>query len=440
MSIRDLDVMETPDVTRAHMKAIMGVGYDRFETRHRHKLGQLIDFEVSVTHSKYDGGKNFAFFRNITERKRAENFKKAILNSIPAEIAVLDRNGIIVAVNQPWRRFALDNSADGKPIASSEIGEDFISGFEKIAVDGAQDIAEGIRAVLDGRLKVFSRDYSCHSSLQQRWFSMNVVPLGDVEDCGIVITHTNITDRKILERESRERRAEMESLQKMHVAVQTASAVAHEINQPLLAIAAYSKAAFTMMKVNNPDYAEVSNAIEKCGKQALRAGQSIRDLMLFLNKGVFPSESFDLNKEVVEIADIAKSESSLSYTAILKLAQGLPLVLANRTHVHKVLLNLIHNGIDSMRESGVPSPAISLTISATKDNLFAQLTIEDNGVGIGKQEHHRLFEPFFTTKTHGMGMGLAISRSLIEENGGQLWFDPKESPGATFHLTLPFAP
>ena len=440
MGINDLDAMETPEITRARIKAIQEVGYARFETRHRHKQGYTVDFEVSVTHSKSDGGKNFAFFRDITERKKAEIFKKSIQNSIPAEIVVLDRNGIVVDVNEPWNRLAIDNCVDDKPMPSTAIGANYVSGFQTSAADGIQDVIDGIRAVQDGRLKLFSREYSCHSPRQQRWFSMNVVPLGDDVNNGVVVTRTDITDRKLLEREYGERRAEMDSLQKMHVAAQTALAVAHEINQPLFAIASYSKAARMMLKGDNPDYAEISNAVERCEEQSLRAGQSIRDLINFLNRGDSPRVPFNLNKEVVEIAGIAQTENSLGFHSIFKLAAGHPLVLANRTHVQKVLLNLIHNGIDSMQEAGVPLPTITLTTRTTKDDRFAQVTIKDNGLGIRKDEQHRLFEPFFTTKTNGMGMGLTISRSLIEENGGQLWVDPKESHGATFHLTLPLAP
>ena len=312
MTINDLDVVETRDDTRARLKRIREVGFDRFETRHRHKQGYIVDFEVSITSSRSGEQKNFAFFRDITKRKR-------------------------------------------------------------------------------------------------------------------------------LEKEVSERSAELESLQKLHIAAQTASAIAHEINQPLLAIASYSKAAFMMMKDKNPDFAEISNAIEKCGKQALRAGQSIRDLISFLNRRDFSKEAFDLNMEVIDIVGVVKSEQKLQFRSILNLAEGLPFVLANRMHVQKALLNLIHNGIESMQADGIPLPLISLSISTAKDSGFAQITIEDNGPGIRKEDHDKLFEPFYTTKADGIGMGLAISRSLIEENGGQLWIDPKEGPGAMFHLTLPFA-
>ena len=92
-----------------------------------------------------------------------------------------------------------------------------------------------------------------------------------------------------------------------------------------------------------------------------------------------------------------------------------------------------------MQAANIPQPIFTITIRTSKDNNFAHMTIKDNGPGIKKEDFHRLFEPFYTTKAKGIGMGLAISRSLIEENGGQLWVEPEEETGATFHLTLPLA-
>jgi two-component system, LuxR family, sensor kinase FixL len=114
-------------------------------------------------------------------------------------------------------------------------------------------------------------------------------------------------------------------------------------------------------------------------------------------------------------------------------------VRANRAHVQKVLLNLLHNSIEALQDAIVPQPAITVTVRTIKGKNVAEVTIQDNGPGIRKEDARHLFTPFFTTKTRGIGMGLAISRSLMEANGGQLWFEPQEEPGATFHLTLPFA-
>ena len=253
-------------------------------------------------------------------------------------------------------------------------------------------------------------------------------------------TNRDITERKKLEREIQEQRDEMEELQKLHVAAQTAAAIAHELNQPLLAIASYSGAARMLLQAEKPDLDKIRNAVEASERQAHRAGQSIRELLEFLSMKEFSIEPFDLNQEILGVLNSAKGEHELQFQAILQMEEGLPLVLASRSQVRKVLLNLLHNGIEAMQEAGVPQPAITVTVRTIKDKNVAQVTIRDNGPGFRDEDIQRLFQPFFTTKARGIGLGLAISRSLVEANGGQLWVDPEEKPGATFHLTLPFAP
>jgi two-component system, LuxR family, sensor kinase FixL len=253
-------------------------------------------------------------------------------------------------------------------------------------------------------------------------------------------TIQDITERKRLEKEILDRRNEMAELQKLHIAAQTASAFAHELNQPLLSIASYSEAALMLLNAPKPNLNKIRAAIEGSERQALRAGQSIRQLLDLLSMNEFPTESFDLNREILDALSVAKKEHELEFHSILRLEDGLPLVRANRTHVQKVLLNLLHNGIEAMQQAGVPLPAaLTVTVRTKKDDNLAQVTIQDNGPGFKTKDIKRLFEPFFTTKPSGIGMGLSISRSLIEANGGQLWADPQAGLGATFHLTLPFA-
>jgi C4-dicarboxylate-specific signal transduction histidine kinase len=242
-----------------------------------------------------------------------------------------------------------------------------------------------------------------------------------------------------MDKEAQERRTEMAELHTLHVAAQTAAAMAHEMNQPLLAIATYGEAAQILMKAENPDLDRIQKAINGCEQQALRAGQSIRELLEFLCVKEIRSEAFDLNQCIHEVLNVARMEHELHFECILRLEERMHFVRSNRSHVKKVLFNLLRNGIEAMQEAGIPLPFVTVTVCARNDGNIAQVTISDNGPGITAENAHRLFEPFFTTKPKGIGMGLAISRSLIEENGGQLWVDPQEGSGATFHLTLPFA-
>ncbi|OIR02282.1 sensor protein FixL [mine drainage metagenome] len=258
-------------------------------------------------------------------------------------------------------------------------------------------------------------------------------------DSPVRIIISDITERKSMEKEIQERRKEMDDLHMLHATSQTVAAIAHELNQPLLAIASYSSAALMLLNSEAPNLDKVRKAVDGCERQAHRAGKSIRDLLEFLNIQEFSTETFDLNAEIANALDVARSEHELGFECIFQKDEEIPLIRASRTHVQKVLLNLLHNGMEAMQEAGVPLPVILVTVKSIPGENVAQVTIRDNGPGIKEEDIYRLFKPFFTTKAKGIGMGLAVSRSLTETNGGKLWFESQAGSGAIFHLTLPFA-
>ncbi len=250
----------------------------------------------------------------------------------------------------------------------------------------------------------------------------------------------DISTRKRLERDLHEKRREMDTLQKVHVAGQTAAVIAHELNQPLLAIASYSKSALLMLQAPQLDAERLKKALVSCELQTHRAGESIRELLAFLSMSECPSEVFDINREVREMLANACAEHRIRVDSRLQLDQNLPPVKANRTHVQKALLNLFHNGIEAMESGSAGDPVLTVKTRTVQEPSVVQVSIGDNGPGFSPDHLKRLFDPFFTTKSSGIGMGLAISRTLVEANGGHLWLEPDASPGAQFHLTLPIAP
>ena len=374
---------------------------------------------------------------DITLRKQAEEvirqshdqLKRFILQA-PISIAMFDRNMNYLAVSDRWLKEYGHGYSDlvglNHYLAHPNMPDEWDNMHLQALAGTTVENKEVLWIQKDG---------------SKQWLHWVIQPWIDENEKigGIIFSAENITATKMLEVEIAERRNEIENLQKMHIAAQTASAIAHEMNQPLLAIASYSQAALMMMKTEEPDYAEISIAIERCEQQALRAGRSTRDIISFLRSKEFHTEPFDLRAEIIDIIDSTKSVHNLAFYSVLKFEESLPMVNASRTHLQKVLLNLIRNGLDAIQSAGVQLPVITVTLCMATDKHFAQLSIHDNGTGIKNETLPRLFEPFYTTKANGLGMGLAISRSLIEENGGQLWVDPQAEPGTTFHLTLPFA-
>ncbi len=440
MNIKDLDTPDSSQLAVDRMKRILSGERLTFEVENYHKDGHILPIEISASLIEVDGERFIqGFVRDITERKlAAEVIKKSreqlktFIHQAPICIAMLDIDMNYLAVSGRW-------------MEEYGRGYDDLVGRNHYAVHPNMPDEWKVvhQQALTGKTVENNDDLRVYSDGRKHWMRSTVTPWLDENNAvgGIIIFAEDITDSKLLELEMTKHRNEMEQLQKMQVAAQTASAVAHEVNQPLLAIAAYSRAALTMMKTKKPNCDEICNAIKQSEQQALRAGKSIRDILNFLQSTEFPTETFDFNQEIIDIIGMVKSENNMAFRSDLKLEKGLPFVRANRTHVQKVLINLIRNGIDAMEAAGVPLPAITVIVSTANDDTFAHMTIHDNGPGIQKENINRLFEPFFTTKENskGIGMGLAISRSLIEGNGGQLWFAPEEDSGATFHLTLPFA-
>ncbi len=255
----------------------------------------------------------------------------------------------------------------------------------------------------------------------------------------LIGTVKDISEQKRLEDEVQERRAEMEVLAKQQVAAQTAAAIAHELNQPLVSICAYSDAALRMLRGGTKNPEKLAHALEGAMEQAQRAGRTVHELLDFLHKGEVVSEPVDLNRVVHEALAIAEEGGYGRFTPVVELEPDLPPVLANRLQLQKVLVNLLHNGVEAMRAAGVPAAAITITVRTVAERNVAQVTVRDTGPGLDAETVHRIFEPFFTTKPSGIGLGLAISRALVEAHGGQLWADLETGPGATFHFTVPFA-
>lgn len=253
-------------------------------------------------------------------------------------------------------------------------------------------------------------------------------------------TAKDISLQKHLEKELQLRRLEMEQLVNQLVAGQTAAAIAHEINQPLVAISAYSEAALRMLEGGAKDPAKLKHALQGAMQQAQRAGQSLQELLELLHQGETPMEKIDLNQLIDEAISLAKTSWLHGFQATLELESKLPPVLANRLIIKKVLLNLLHNGIEAMRDLGSAKLAMSIVVRTHSEGKMAQVTVRDNGPGLAPEILENIFQPFFTTKPQGMGFGLPISKTLIESCGGKLWLDQAERPGATFHFTLPFAP
>ena len=248
----------------------------------------------------------------------------------------------------------------------------------------------------------------------------------------------DITEQKILEKKLEEQRAKAEHIFTQQVAAQTASAIAHEINQPLAAISAYSEVALHALESNSIDTSKLKRALEGCVEQAQRAGNSLHELLAFLQKDNLVKDQLNINEAVKEALNIAKSSGFGHFRTTLNLEKNIRPVLGSHTHVIKILVNLLRNAVEAMQGADIPAGEVIIKVRTNPEINMAHVSVQDNGPGLAPEIAKRIFEPFFTTKPTGIGLGLVVSRALAEANGGKLWVEPNEHEGTTFHFTLPF--
>jgi len=214
-----------------------------------------------------------------------------------------------------------------------------------------------------------------------------------------------------------------------------ASGLAHELNQPLTALTSYCGTAATLVNSLPSPEPRLGEILERAEEQAHRASQIIQHLRNFLSKGDDDKELLDLDKVIVEMIDFIKPELKNGHVKIEHHPGGCK-VMANKVQIEQVLVNLVLNSLDAIKSSGNTTGNIIVHTRQLPDETI-ETTVTDNGPGIDADMAGRMFNPFQTSRSSGMGMGLTISRSIIEAHGGKLWADVQRGNGALFGFSLP---
>jgi two-component system sensor kinase FixL len=214
-----------------------------------------------------------------------------------------------------------------------------------------------------------------------------------------------------------------------------AAALSHELNQPLTATTNYLAACQRMLDAPNPDLARIRQALNLATQQTQRSGEIIRRLRAFVTRGEVTRKLEHLGKLVEEASALALVGAKERGIDVRLSVSGVPLVMADRVQIQQVVLNLIRNAIEAMDASAVRR----LTISTEALEEVAQVTITDTGPGIPPEIEAQLFQPFVSTKREGMGIGLSVSRTIIEAHGGRLAPSANPEGGTIFRFSLPLA-
>ena len=247
----------------------------------------------------------------------------------------------------------------------------------------------------------------------------------------------DITERKLAEAALRDARADLERMARLTTMGELTASIAHEVNQPLAAIVTQSEAALRFLARGDPDLDETRDSLSSIRQDGMRAAQVIAGLRSLAKKSGPQMAKLDIDDAIRQVLAIARGEFS-RHNVVLRteLASGDRPILGDHVQLQQVLLNLIMNGVEAMK--GVTDRTRELTISSTLAEPSSVLvTVQDTGTGLDPAVAERMFQPFFTTKSDGLGMGLAICRSIVEAHGGRLSASPRAPHGADVRFTVP---
>ncbi len=242
----------------------------------------------------------------------------------------------------------------------------------------------------------------------------------------------DLTVRQMTEARLQELQSELVHISRLTSMGNMASALAHELNQPLSAIANYLKGSRRLLDQKGVDAAGLRDAIDKAADQALRAGDIIRRLRDFVSHGTTDVRGEPLVKLIEEAIALAMVGAS-AVRLHLAFSPEVEWVLADRVEIQQVMVNLIRNAIEAMSAGD----GQELTISTKPRGDMVMVSVADSGAGLSPEAAANLFKPFLTTKSHGMGVGLSISRTIVEAHGGEIWAENIPGGGAQFNFTLP---
>jgi len=368
--------------------------------------------------------------QGVSFNKR-ESHLRSILATVPDAMVVIDEMGRILSFSAAAEKMfgyaegevIGENVAMLMPSPDRERHDGYLSHYR----DTGERKIIGIGRVTTAR----HRDgytFPIELSIGEAWLDETRIFTGFVHD---------ITQRQKAELRLQDLQSELAHVGRVSEMGSLASSLAHELNQPLTAIANYCEAARDLLPAegNDESLALVREALDEAAKETIRAGQIVQRLREFVRPGEADRRVESLARLVTEanaLALVGTREHGIEVQ--VQLDPRADDVFVDRIQIQQVLTNLVRNAIDAMLDS--PIRSLVIRSEASPDDLVT-LTIEDTGSGIDPEIAPQLFQPFVSSKQHGMGVGLSICRTIVEAQGGRIWFEPRPEGGTAFHFTLP---
>jgi two-component system, LuxR family, sensor kinase FixL len=371
---------------------------------------------------------------DITPQKQAEERFRLVVEASPSAMIMTDEFGVITLLNE--KTTAVFGYAREELLGQSIerlIPERHRSVHSRHRQDYSR--APSVRAMGAG--------YDLHGRRKDGSevpLEIGLTPIDTPQGPAVLAAIVDITARRIAEAEMAQQRNELTHLSRVTLLGELSGSLAHELNQPLTAILSNAQAALRFLAQDPSDIDEVRNILNDIADDDKRAGEIIQRLRTLFKKGEAPRRWLDVNEIVLVVLRLMRSDlTSRSVSVSTELAANLPGVEGDPVQLQQVLLNLIINGCDAM--AGAPGDRqLALRTAATDDGTVV-VSVTDRGAGVPPADLERIFEPFVTTKADGLGLGLAVCRTIVAAHGGRLWgTNNVDAAGATFHLALPVRP
>ncbi|MDB5655979.1 MAG: sensor signal transduction histidine kinase [Tardiphaga sp.] len=377
---------------------------------------------------------------DIDEQKRLEEtlrtreaHLRSILDTVPDAMIVIDKMGVIQSFSSAAERMfgTTGDVTIGQNISSLMPDPDSTrhDGYlQRYGLTRQRHII-GIGRIVTGR-RHDGTTFPMHLSVGEMQSGGERFFTGFIRD---------LTEQQQTQAQLQALQAELIHMSRLTAMGEMASALAHELNQPLASISNYMNGSRRLLEAStDPNGQKIQHALNKAAEQAVRAGQIIRRLRDFVSRDESEKRDESLAKLIEEAGALGLTGSrEQGVTLRFQLDPANDRVMVDRVQIQQVLVNLFRNGVEAMQNA--PRQELSVSNSAVGDDMI-EITVSDTGSGFSDEAAAKLFQTFFTTKPTGMGVGLSISRSIVEAHGGKLWAETNASGGATFRFTLPAAP
>ena len=393
--------------------------------------------DVRIVHSQGDVVRDesgrprrmFGILQDLTERRGAEYLTRQVFETLPDGVCVISRDYRYRRVNPVYERYF-------------KMPAETIVGMHLADHSGMEMFEQAIKPRLD---RCFAGEEASYAEwvdgvAGHKYLSMTYSPLrstgSDEVDGALVITR-DLTEYMLASEALQQAQGELARVTRVTMLGEITASIAHEVNQPLAAVVMNGNACRRWLAADPPNLDEAREAAHRVVSDGERAGKIIARIRSLVRRGAPERNVLDINDVIREALGFTRSELERKGVAIrAELTEGLPAVLGDRVQLQQVVVNLALNGGDAMAD--LPAALRQLTVRSRHENgNWIVVEVQDHGKGINPEHADRLFEAFFSTKSGGLGMGLTISRSIIEMHGGKIWASNNEETGATMRFALP---